>query len=219
MAYATQQNPAKRNTTLAAVALLHIGAIYALVTGLAGGIFKAHDQPLPSVYYPQTTPTKPPEEHVKTKTTPHDTTVTTVRPLIDVTPQDNHIILPPFIPPQTGETGPIIEPLPPRPNPSPLYTAKNPAPLGKPGGWVTPNDYPTDDLRAEHSGITRFRLSIGVDGRVQSCSITASSGWPGLDNATCAKLSQRGRFTPASDENGAKVTGSYASSVRWEIPE
>ena len=64
---------------------------------------------------------------------------------------------------------------------------------------MTVNDYPTAELSAGHEGITRFRLSIGTDGKVQSCEITESSGFPRLDQAACANLKKRARFVAATD--------------------
>ncbi|MDE2405626.1 MAG: energy transducer TonB [Sphingomonadales bacterium] len=73
-------------------------------------------------------------------------------------------------------------------------------------------------MRAGHAGITRFRLSIGSDGRVTGCEVVAGSGWPGLDAATCRLVSARARFRPATDEHGAVTGGHYASAIRWVIP-
>ncbi|WP_296679570.1 energy transducer TonB, partial [Novosphingobium sp.] len=88
-----------------------------------------------------------------------------------------------------------------------------------PGLWVSENDYPAADLRQHHTGVTRFQLDIGIDGRVSNCTVTVSSGHPGLDSAACAKLTQRGRFEPAIDSTGARLPGTFSSSVRWQIPE
>jgi len=218
MTYASRPNTARKTATITAVALLHVGVVYVLINGLAG-VFVPHiERPFESFNVPLDPPTKPPKDHVTPKAHHADTVITLTDPIIDVTLPDTHTILPPFKPVGISDPDPIvIEP--PKPSPSPSFTPKSAAPLGRPGAWVTANDYPTNDLRAEHAGLTRFRLSIGADGLVQSCTITSSSGWPGLDAATCAKLTQRARFQPASDESGTKVAGVYASSVRWIIPE
>ena len=68
-------------------------------------------------------------------------------------------------------------------------------------------------------GTARFRLEIAADGKVQNCTITSTSGHPELDAATCALVTRRARFDAAKDETGARTSGSYASSVRWELPE
>lgn len=104
------------------------------------------------------------------------------------------------------------------PEPS-MFAPRSPQPRGRPGDWVTANDYPARDLRVGNQGITGFRLSIDAGGRVIACAITRSSGFASLDAAACDKLSRRARFDPASDETGARVTGTYASAVRWTIPD
>lgn len=91
-------------------------------------------------------------------------------------------------------------------------------PLGNPGNWVTSNDYPTRALREDRGGTSRFRLSIGPDGRVADCIITQSSGSADLDEATCANVTRRARFRPATDAAGTPVMGYYSSSVHWSIP-
>lgn len=113
-----------------------------------------------------------------------------------------------------------VPPPPPAPPPPPeSYIAPQPArPKGNPGNWVTQNDYPSRALRAEMEGTTGFRLVVGIDGRVEDCSVTRSSESLDLDEATCMNLRRRARFTPATDETGQPVTGIYSSSVRWVIP-
>lgn len=104
-------------------------------------------------------------------------------------------------------------------SPPPLFKPISAKPKGKWQQWVTTNDYPTHDLRAEHSGTTRYRLAIDSAGQVTSCTVTTSSGWPGLDKAACERVSTRARFEPATDQSGARVSGGYSGSVTWKIPQ
>jgi len=116
--------------------------------------------------------------------------------------------------------GKIELPIPrPTPPPVPTYTPKAARPAGNTANWVTTNDYPTTGLRGEHEGSTRYRLSVDAAGKATGCSVTASSGFADLDSATCATLMRRARFTPASDETGARVAGSYSGTVTWRLPE
>jgi protein TonB len=115
-----------------------------------------------------------------------------------------------------GAGGTVIEP--PRPRPSPTGIASSARARNDPGTWVTPNDYPARDLREGNHGTARFRLSIGSDGRVQTCEITVSSGFTGLDAATCTNISRRARFDPATDTSGGKIAGTYSGSIGWLIP-
>ena len=83
---------------------------------------------------------------------------------------------------------------------------------------MTADDYPSRDLRDGNEGTALFRVVVGSNGRVSACEIVRSSGHAGLDAATCKAVTARARFTPATDENGARVVGTYSSSVRWQIP-
>lgn len=91
-------------------------------------------------------------------------------------------------------------------------------PLGSPGDWIGSGDYPTFALRHEFEGVTRFTLMVDQAGRVSACTIVVSSGSEVLDEATCRLLTLRARFSPALDKKGRAVSGSYQSSVRWQIP-
>ena len=84
--------------------------------------------------------------------------------------------------------------------------------------WVTTEDYPTADVRAGNTGSVRFRVAIDASGRVSDCTILQSSGYPGLDAATCRNVSKRARFDPATDSAGERVPGSYTGTIRWVIP-
>ena len=91
-------------------------------------------------------------------------------------------------------------------------------PLNDPATWVTTADYPLPALRQSAQGVTGFRLTIGPDGRITACAITASAGLPLLDEETCRLVHQRAQFAPALDAAGKPMVGSYANRVRWVIP-
>lgn len=91
-------------------------------------------------------------------------------------------------------------------------------PRGNVGNWVNTNDYPSAALQQEREGMTEFTVTVGTDGRVSNCSISASSGHADLDMATCSNVSRRARFQPATNEDGDAVTGGYTNRVRWQIP-
>lgn len=64
-----------------------------------------------------------------------------------------------------------------------------------------------------------FRLIIDETGRVIACEITLSSGSAILDSSTCSLMRRRARFLPGRDEQGEPVVSSWASRMRWELPE
>ncbi len=91
-------------------------------------------------------------------------------------------------------------------------------PLGSPGDWVTSNDYPATSLRNDVEGTVGFIIATGANGVPTGCEISRSSGSAELDETTCNLVMTRARFSPAKNEKGKAVAGSYSNSVRWVIP-
>lgn len=219
MAYVSANSGNTKAITLGAVALLHVAAGYALVTGLAGPILNIFVPPPLAAYQIPNRPTPPPEPP-KGEVKPDNSqfTTTTIGPIVNTGPVVLFPTGPIELPAGTGGIGEVEFPQP-FPSPLPSFAAKSAKPSGIPGLWVTPNDYPASELRMEHEGVTGFRVTVAANGRVSACEITTSSGWPALDRAACLKITARARFDPASDASGAIVTGTYSNSVRWEIPD
>ncbi|MBX9925607.1 MAG: energy transducer TonB, partial [Hyphomicrobiaceae bacterium] len=119
-------------------------------------------------------------------------------------------------PPPPQPPTPVIAPPAPSAAPSRATGAK---PKGNPGRWATNDDYPARAQREEREGTAGFRVTIGPDGRVTGCDITASSGHADLDQETCKLVTRRARFDPALDRDGNPTTGSYSNRVRWQIPK
>lgn len=222
MPYVAQTTPRQKMVTFGTVAAIHVVGIYALVHGLGGVIVNLiQDHHLVAQQREVTMPVEPiptPKPQVDKPLTEPVTTAMTTTPLLR--PTDSLPL------PQPTADLPIAVP---NATPSPVETtppvpqvrhldAIGARPVGKPGAWATAEDYPSLDLTAEHEGVTRFSLSIDTSGRVSGCTVTASSGWPGLDNATCRLIMKRARFSPAMDENGQPTTGAFASAIRWTIP-
>lgn len=222
MAYLTPDTPHRRVAAVSAVAAVHGVMAVALLSGFAGGVIKAIEKD----YMPAWTYVDPPK--------PVPTVAPTAAPAdrnrkaetkVDTAPMPDLVLIPTggfdpgLIPTGSfgGDTGPIIIPLPPRPTAS--FTPRAARPLTEPGRWVSDADYPANALRKGEQGVTRFTVTIGPDGRVRDCTVTRSSGSPELDAATCAKVSQRARFDPASDEGGGAVAGRYSNAISWRIPE
>ena len=63
--------------------------------------------------------------------------------------------------------------------------------------------------------VTHFRISVGPNGRVASCTIEASSGHASLDQAACSALYRRALFDPARNDAGEPVSGVWRGYVRW----
>lgn len=212
MAYADQEVSGNRIAAFVVVALLHLVLGYALITGLAYEGFKQVMKKVTTVDIKK--------EEKKEEKPPPPKKLEAPPPIVAPPPKINVNIAPP--PVQTVVTPPpapppIIvapaAPVAPKPPPKPL------TPKGNPANWANSNDYPSRALREEKEGTTRFRVTVGTDGKVTSCQVTASSGSDELDNTTCNLIQRRGRFNPPTDENGNPTTGVWSSAVRWQIPK
>jgi len=219
VAYADANNTNRKLGAGAIVLVLEAGLAWAVIAGLATTFtrnkqkdFKAIDIPLPKDP-PKQEPVKP-QDPVKTQ--PQQDRHQVIDPVIDTGPS----VMPTFASNDGGGairevvfTPPVV------PTPvAPRFAAKAARPKGAMSGWVSDNDYPSADMRAEHEGRTAYRLSIDTNGKVTDCSITASSGWPGLDRATCDRITQRARFEPATNTEGERVAGTFTGAVSWRIP-
>jgi protein TonB len=220
MAYRDQSAQSiQRLAIVTVVALLQGAAIVALINGLAVNfIAPPPDDTLVGQQIPITPPIIP-------EAKPEDPLVPPVERPITRPPVNNGFVLEPYNPP-LGPALPQSQPddfrtiSPPAPPPQPpMFPPRGASPRGDPRNWVTSNDYTAADTRAGNSGTVGFTLRIGTDGAVQSCAITRSSGSRSLDDATCRLLTRRARFRPASDGDGALMTGEYSNSVRWVIPD
>jgi periplasmic protein TonB len=216
MSYARRnQMSSNRTAAIIIVALIHIALGYALVTGLAYNVVKAaaekmktfdvEDEPPP----PPEEPPPPPEQN-----TPPPPQIVAPPPIVRTNTVAPPIISTPVAPPPViTPRAPPAPPAPPAPRVSQAARAK-----GNLVSLFSTDDYPQSAIRNEEQGTTAVKLTIGPDGRVADCSITASSGSSALDNATCSILRRRARFTPAKDQAGNPVSDSYSQRIRWELP-
>ena len=214
MAYADQQMSGNRITAFIIVALLHLVLGYALVTGLAYEGVKQIMKKVTTIDIKKDEPKKEPPPPPKKVAAPPP--IVAPPPKINVSvapPPVQTVVTPPPLPPP-----PIIAPPAPVPAPPPpRFQPKSATPKGNPANWATTNDYPSRALREEREGTTGFRVTVGPDGRVTSCDVTSSSGSSDLDDATCANVTRRARFTPAMDGEGNPTSGSYSNRIRWVI--
>jgi protein TonB len=224
MAYLQQNTWRDRPGAVAAVIVIHGLIGYALVTGLKGTAILTEKDPFEG-YEVQVPidPPPPPKPETKAEVDPKlsQPKVNAPLPPIDLGPQRPPIDATDVIIPQFD---PIPKPLPsgtpgPMTTPSPKFSPVSARPRNNPGSWVTTADYRSSWINREMIGTARFRLEIAADGKVQNCTITGSSGYSELDKATCDLVTRRARFDAAKDETGARTSGSYSSSVRWELPE
>ncbi len=205
MSYADQQMSGNRITALIIVALIHIALGYALVTGLAYEGFKQALKKVQAIDIKEDKVKPPPPP--PPKNAPPPPPIVAPPPPINVAPVEAPHV-------ETVREVPHLE----IQKAAPRYQPKAPVPKTPANTWVNDDDYPPRAARESRGGVTGFRLSVGPDGRVTGCEITAPSGSPDLDQATCNYAPRRARFAPATDDNGQPTSGSYTGRVRWVPP-
>lgn len=225
MAYLQHTSWKDRPGAVAGVIAIHAALGYGLINGLSfAGAIPDKMPDLRSTFVPEIPlPSPPPPEpqvESKSEMIPERKPVAPLPPLdlsdrsppVDTTP----IILPPLpdLPRVVPTPGPSSEPALKRPSSDPVGAR----PRNDPRAWVTTADYRSSWINREMTGVARFQLVVGMGGRVQSCRITASSGHPELDMATCDLVTRRARFEPARNGEGETTGGTYSSAVSWDLP-
>jgi TonB family protein len=112
----------------------------------------------------------------------------------------------------------IVKPAPPPPPPPPPKKVTPARAKANLASLFSDEDYPASAVRAGESGATSFRLEVGPNGRVSSCTVTSSSGSSALDSTTCRLLRSRARFTPATDNTGANTSDAVTGRIVWRLP-
>lgn len=225
MAYIDNTSPRDRATSIASVIAVHAALGYALVIGLQATGVIPQDRTIKAIFIEDDLPKPPPPPDPvdDPKPTPQQSQVYTPPVSTPLTQVDPGLTTTVVLPPPTPHVIPSAQPSSIPEVPSGLLPAVlNPVaakPRGNPGSWIGEQDYRSSWINRDLSGIAGFRLGIGADGRVESCSITRSTGHSELDTATCALLTRRARFDPARDGVGNKTAGTFASSVEWRIPD
>jgi protein TonB len=124
-------------------------------------------------------------------------------------------------PPMPFPEGPVVEQPPAPPPPAPaeeVRTIKPARAKANLASYVSDADYPSNAVRNEEQGTTRFRLAVGPDGKVKECTVTGSSGSSTLDSTTCKLMKQRAKFSPARNNRGELTGDTVASAIRWVLP-
>ena len=227
MAYADQQMSGNRVVAIIIVALIHIALGYALITGLAYEAAtkvlervttvdieeppppEPEDEPPPPEPQPDTAPpppvAPPPPMNISTRPPPVQVT-TTIPP-----PAPPAVRIPP--------PAPIAAPAPPPPPPPPSQ-ARGVSPRNA-SSWAAriQSDYPSAAFRREEQGTVTMRITVGANGRVESCSVTGSSGSSALDDAACRGMQRYARYNPALNDAGQEISATTSQSIRYVLPE
>ena len=81
-------------------------------------------------------------------------------------------------------------------------------------------NYPPRARAAGEQGRVFFTISLDRDGRLRSCEVTRSSGFPRLDAETCELMVAHGVFKTVKDENGRLVRKPvHEGAINWVLPK
>lgn len=82
-------------------------------------------------------------------------------------------------------------------------------------GALRDSDYPRAAERHDMAGTVAILFRIRADGRVDRCTVLASSGFALLDDLTCRLFTARFRFEPARSANGRAVESTQRTTFTW----
>ncbi len=216
MSYANRhQMSTNRTAGIIVVAIIHLILGYVLVTGLAYNVLKKAAEDL-KTFDVEKEPPPPPEEPPPPEKRPDLPPAVAPPAIVRISPMAQPIISVPTPLVITPTARPAPPPPPPPPPPRRIEPAKARANLAS---YVSDDDYPDSAQRNDEQGTTGFRLDVGPDGRVSSCTVTSPSGSSSLDGTTCRLMKSRARFTPATDSTGAKTSDSVNGRIRWVLPQ
>ena len=90
-------------------------------------------------------------------------------------------------------------------------------PVGSPGTWITPSDYPSLMQAFGQGGTLQVRLTVNERGKATFCHIESSTVPQMFDDAVCLNLIRRAEFEPAKDAAGDPAASYWRNKVRFEI--
>ncbi len=209
MAYADQEMSGRRIFAIGAVALLHAGVGYALVTGLAYNAAK-------QVYEDLKTFDVAPDEPEQPEEPPPPP------PKVDLPPPPKVNVPPPVVTSSVVTTNTItpqatIAPPPPPAPPAPPAPPRVAERAVQRGGSISDEDYPSSSIRNEEQGTSVATFTISAEGRVVACNASGAS--PTLDAETCKLIMRRFRFKPAKDSSGQPIEETKSQRVTWRLPK
>jgi periplasmic protein TonB len=223
----TQRSGSKSAVGFGVVVVLHLILGWALLNGLAQRMVEVIKGPIdtkiieeaakppppppenlpppPKFQPPPPSFVPPPEVNVNPPPTPAPVITTT-----QVAPPPA-----PFVPaPPPVVAAPPAPPAPPRAAAQPVIANAGECAPG-------PDDYPAAAKRAEATGITRIRFTVGPDGRLAGAPQVVKSAGSSrehkmLDRVAASKLSEC-KFKAGIDENGKPVGASFDVDYVWKL--
>lgn len=228
MNYAEQQRkPGNHIVGLGIVIALHVLLGWAIASGLARKVVDVIRAPIETKIIEEVEPPPPPPPEnlpPPPKFAPPPPSFVPPPEIVVQNPPPAPAItvtreVPPPAPPVTIAPPPAPEPAPPAP-PAPAPRAVRPAIANVASCAPTADDYPAAALRAEATGTTKIRFTVGADGKLASANVIGRSGSSrehrALDRVALSKLSEC-TFRPGMDAQGRPTGGTFEVEYVWKI--
>ena len=187
----------RRAVTIGGVALLHLAAVYALVSGMTPEILRLVP---PDITFERIEPTTPPKPTVAPR----------LPPLAQPTLNPTANVVPPIINIENSDRTPIT-----------VTTTSHPQPpadsgaSGVSGTHSTP-PYPLEARTLSHQGTALLQLTISPKGDVVAANIVQSSGYAELDSAAVSWVLAHWKYKPAI-QGGVAVTSQAQAAVKFDL--
>lgn len=89
----------------------------------------------------------------------------------------------------------------------------------KSNGEIQFAHYPSGSLARGEQGTVGIEVTTDNQGRLRSCAVYKSSGFPALDNATCDLLISHLKMKPWLPPNGGGGARRQQGQVTWALPK
>jgi len=187
----------RRAVTIGGVGLLHLAAVYALVSGMVPQIVKLVP---PDIFI----------DRIETTTPPKPTVVPQPPPLAQPTDDTAAKAVPPVINIETGERTTITV--------TPTTHTQPQADSGATGVSSTHSTppYPVEARLQSHQGMTVLQLTISPKGDVVAANVVQSSGFAELDAAAVSWVMEHWKYKPAM-KGGVTVTTQTQAAVKFDL--
>lgn len=94
-----------------------------------------------------------------------------------------------------------------------------PGPAGNPGAWLDTFDIPESAVRAGENGSIFYKAVVTPDGKVDQCTVEASSAARSDWEKFCSRVKRRFSFEAARDQQGTPVYYVEEGNYAFVLPE
>jgi protein TonB len=205
--YTNQSNwLSRRGIFLLLLILFHIILIWGLKSGFAWKVVEMITPPIVAdiINEPKDEKTPPPPPPPKMELPP-----------VEVPPPVVDIQITPDAPPSTAIQNVTDRPAPPAPPPVAAVAATGLKPNPKATQPNVDEYYPPTSTRLGEEGTAKVKVCVGVNGRVETSTLSETSGFDRLDEAAL-KVAKLYRFIPAT-ENGKPVEACAAMPIKFKL--